>query len=153
VDPLGPEFERQLDGLGGPGSLSELVRLWPRVVGDAIARNTCPARITRDGSLRVHTSSSTWAFELAQLAPRIGERLREALGERAPRRLRFVPGPVPEGALDDSPASIAKPPPATAEQRRRAAELARSIGSPALRELVARAAAASLAAAASDRRF
>jgi predicted nucleic acid-binding Zn ribbon protein len=155
MEPLRPELERELRRLGGraSGALTELMRLWPQLVGAAIARNTCPARVGRDGTLHVHTSSSTWAFELTQLAPEIESRLRAGLGERAPARLRFAPGALPDGVGDDASGGSRPLPQATAEERARAAELTRSIEDSALRDLVARAAAASLAAAASDRRF
>ena len=45
-----------------------------------VAANAWPARIARDGTLHVNTSSSAWAFELGQLAPTILERLSEKLG-------------------------------------------------------------------------
>jgi predicted nucleic acid-binding Zn ribbon protein len=153
MEPLGPELDRELRRLGSSGALSELVRAWPRLVGEAIARNAFPARLTRDGTLRIHTSSSTWAFELTQLAAEIEARLREELGEQAPVRLRFVPGPLPSSTSGSVPEPASGRPSIGAEQRRQAAELARGIDDPALRELVARAAAASLAAAASGRRF
>src|SRR3712207_8602350 len=42
------------------------------------------ARVARDGTVHVHTSSSAWAFELTQLEGRV----REALADAAPPRDR-----------------------------------------------------------------
>ncbi|MGZ4337291.1 MAG: DUF721 domain-containing protein [Gaiellaceae bacterium] len=153
MEPLGPDLERQLDRLSGSRPLAELVRSWPGLVGEAIARNAWPARFGRDGTLYVHTSSSAWAFELTQLASQVCERLREGLGDGAPAQLRFRPGPLPEAPAGTSPHLSRRAPAISPEDRERAVELARGIEDGELRELVARAAAASLAAAASDRRF
>jgi hypothetical protein len=99
----------------------------------------------------VNASSSAWAFELTQLRESILERLRAELGGAAPKALRFVPGPLPEPDSPD-PATVEPPPPVpSAEQRAQAAEAASAIEDPQLRELVARAAAQSLATAASGR--
>jgi hypothetical protein len=120
-------------------------------VGEAIARNAWPARVARDGTLLVNTSSSAWAFELTQLRTTIADRLREELGDGAPRALRFAPGPLPEPATVDPATRAPRPPVPSEEQRAQAAEAAAAIEDPQLRELVARAAAVSLATAASGR--
>jgi hypothetical protein len=135
------------------GDLSTIVRVWTAAVGDTVARNACPARLARDGTLHVNTASATWAFELGSLAPTILEQLRNELGEAAPPALRFAPGPVPDPlgeALEDG-ASL--PPDIGPEDRAEASALAAGIEDERLREAVARAAAASLARARSDRSF
>ena len=141
---LAGSVARELERLGGPkaGSAGELVSVWPSAVGPAIARNAWPARYRRDGTLVVHTSSSAWAFELTQLEAT----LRERLGPLAPPRLAFVVGPVPESNETEPEASSSRPPVGRREQAL-GAEIARPIEDPELRELVARAAAASLARA------
>ena len=113
-------------------------RAWPDAVGDEVARNAWPARVARDGTLHVHTSSSAWAFELGQLAPKILERLRAALGDAAPTALRFAPGHLPEppptaGRGRSRPVRARSP-----EARREAAALAAAIADEELRERVAR---------------
>jgi hypothetical protein len=134
-----------------------VVRMWPRAVGDTIARNAWPARIGRDGTLHVSTISATWAFELGRLAPTILAQLGAELGAGAPTTLKFAPGAVPEAAGGPSAASLPRPPAPSAEQRAEADELVAGIENEELRRLVARAAAASLARArpgpADDRRF
>jgi len=97
----------------------------------------------------VNTSSSAWAFELTQLEATI----REKLGEHAPPKLRFVPGPLPEGLTTAEAASPPTAPEPSDDERVCAAELAAAIGDEKLRNLVARAAAASLAGSRDSRSF
>lgn len=155
MERIGDSVRRAAPGTSLPelGALAEITRVWPAAVGDAIARAAWPARIARDGTLHVAAASSTWAFELAGLAPQIVARLEEHLGKDAPRTLRFVPGPVPEPPAALPPAIPARGPEPTAAERAEAAGIAAAIGDEELRSTVARAAAASLARRRSDRRF
>ncbi len=134
-------------------ALTEVTRVWPAAVGDAIARCAWPSRIARDGTLHVATTSSTWAFELTALGPEIAERLREQLGAATPPAVRFAAGPVPEPPAPVPPESIAVGAQPTAAERSAAAEIAAGIEDETLRETVARAAAASLARRRSSRGF
>ena len=61
---IGDEVQRELSRFGPAEGMTEIVRAWPSVMGEQIARNAWPARISRDGKLHVATSSSAWAFEL-----------------------------------------------------------------------------------------
>ena len=157
MERIGREVERELGrrGDGETAAISRIVTSWPQAVGEAVARNAWPLRVGRDGTLHVATTSSTWAFELDRLAPEITERLAALLGDEAPAGLRFRPGPVPEpdrpqAGLDEAP----RPAPTTSpEVAAEAAEAASAITDPELRELVERAARASLAAARSGRPF
>ena len=72
---IGDGVKRELGRFGAAGAMAEVVEAWPALVGEQIARNAWPARIARDGTLHVATSSSAWAFELGQLAPELLERL------------------------------------------------------------------------------
>lgn len=130
-----------------------LARAWPAAVGPTVARNAWPAHVARDGTLHVNTVSSTWAFELARLAPTILEQLRAEIGSATPPALKFTPGPVPDPVAETAATRSATPPPPAAADRAEAAALAAAIEDPELRELVSRAAAASLARARSDRDF
>jgi predicted nucleic acid-binding Zn ribbon protein len=156
VERLGKDLARELSRFGG-GRLVELTRVvqvWPETVGETIAKNAWPARLARDGTLHVATTSSAWAFELAHLQADLLARLRPALGDDTPRGLRFAVGRVPEPGLDREAADARRPPPEPGpEHRAQAAQLAASVEDDDLRELVAKAAAASLARAVSDRRF
>jgi hypothetical protein len=153
MDRIEANVRRELDRFGPAGSIGRLVEVWPDAVGDAIARNSWPGRVARDGTLHVNTSSSAWAFELSQLRPTILERLRESAPEAAPKELRFAPGPLPEPAREEAVARVSTPPAVTSEVLDEAERLAAGIDDETLRKLVARAAAASLSKASADRRF
>jgi hypothetical protein len=141
---IGDEVARELARFGPAAGMTEIVRAWPAAVGEQIAQNAWPARLARDGKLHVATSSSAWAFELTQLEPKLLERLAEELGDVAPAGLRFAPGRLPERYdADASPGSKRGRSP-TAEEEKRAAELAGAIEDESLRKVVAKAAAASL---------
>jgi hypothetical protein len=157
MDRIGREVERELARGGSRDAipLTALTAAWPTVVGAAIARQAWPLRIARDGTLHVATASSTWAHELAFFSDEILERLRERLGPDTPTKIRCAVGPIPEAArLDEGrpeefPAVDDMPP----EVRSEAASAASAITDPELRELVARAARASLLRARSGRDF
>lgn len=155
MERIGKQVERNLVRAGGEAGaiLTEVTSVWSAVVGAGIARNAWPLRTSRDGTLHVATTSATWAFELDRMAPELVESLSEKLGERAPKQLRFRPGPVPEPGADARPRKVEEVPEATPEVMSAALSVASSIEDPELRELVARAARASLARARSDRGF
>ncbi len=152
---LGDEVRRSLQGAGVPdaGVLAAVTRAWPSAVGPGIAAAAWPARIGRDGTLHVHTTTSVWAFELDRMQDEILPRLAEAMeGEQAPPRLRFATGPVPSPAAATAPATAAPPAP-SAETRLEADRIAASVEDAELRQLVRRAAAASLSRPPHDRPF
>jgi len=144
--PIGDEVRRELSRFGPEAGLGEIVEAWPESVGVGIAANAWPARVSRDGNLHVSTSSSAWAFELTQLAPSILERLQERLGESAPAALRFAPGPLPEPGSEPVETSKRTVPMVSEADRAEGARIAATIENQDLREAVARAAEASLAA-------
>lgn len=154
MERLGDSARRLLaaSGVPDPGPLSAVADAWTATVGEAIARVAWPQRFARDGTLHVATVSATWAFELTRLAPEIHDRLRAALGDIAPAALRFATGPVPEAS---SQADVDRPTPPTvsAADLGDANRLAAGVADPGLRELIVRAASASLAAARADRSF
>ncbi len=145
MEPLGDELRRELGRFGPQAGIADAVAAWPEAVGQEIARNAWPARIQRDGTLVVHARDAIWAFELTHRASEIASRLPGA------PLLKVVPGPLPEPS-PEPPSTEERPPTATVEQARRAAGWASSIEDAELRGLVARAAGASLARAAADRR-
>jgi len=148
VDPLGDEVRKELGRFGPEGDIGRVVDAWPAAVGETIARNAWPARISRDGTLHVATRDSVWAFELGQQAGRI----RERLGGLAPPALRFAPGRLPEPGAPAEPEQPVKPRvEPDPDVRKLAATLASEIGDEELRGLVERAVAASLARAADNR--
>lgn len=146
---IGDAVERELARFGAVPGISPLVEAWPSAVGPEIARNAWPARLARDGSLRVHTKDSVWAFELAVRA----DEIRARLGELAPPRLVFVAGPLPEPRSEhrEEPATTGVVP--TAAHHACAASLVRGISDEDLRKIVAKTVALSLATAESGRSF
>jgi Dna[CI] antecedent, DciA len=163
MDRLETAIRRELGRFGsghgdrGDGDIVAIVRAWPEAVGETVARNAWPARLARDGTLHVNTLSSTWAFELGRLAETILEGLRQELGEATPPALKFSPGPVPESGAEELGTATAEASGVAPEHRAEGVRLAAGIEDDELRELVARAAAASLARAVdrppSDRSF
>jgi hypothetical protein len=145
MDPIGDELRSELARFGPQGGIGDTVAAWPEAVGAEIARHAWPARFTRDGTLLVNTRDAVWGFELTQRAAEISSRL------PTKPKLKFAPGPLPEATPVAADASVARPPEATLEQAHEAAEWASGIEDAELRELVARAARASLARAAVER--
>ena len=151
MERIGDTVRSELGRFGTTGEMTDLVAAWPQAVGETVARNAWPARLSRDRTLHVNASSSAWAFELQQLESEISGRLQEVLGGAAPSKLRFVPGPIPEVVPTDEERRVTPLPEATLEQVREARALAASIESEDLRKSVEKAARASLARAADDR--
>ena len=157
MDRIGDHIEHELARSGSRDAipLSEITSAWPSLVGAAVARNAWPLRMSRDGTLHVATASATWAHELDLLQETILDAFRTRLGERAPVRLRFAAGPIPEPPADSettdtpSPEPIDVPPEIASEAAAAAAE----IDDEELRDLVSRAARASLLRVRSGRPF
>ena len=146
-EPLEPTVRRELGRLGPAAAIGDAAERWAGAVGPAIAANASPARIGRDGTLHVATSSSAWAFELTQLADEIVARLRAAVGDAAPRRIRFAVGRVVEADRGSATSVSQRVPEVRREDAAAAERIAAAIEDFELRALVARAAAASLARA------
>jgi hypothetical protein len=147
MERIGDAVRSELGRFGTAGPMADLVKLWPQVVGGTIAANAWPARLSRDGVLHVNTSSSAWAFELGHLEREI----RARLGEQAPARFRFAPGPLPDLVPKASKRPQEALPEPTEEQVERARGWAAEIDSEELRKTVEKAARASLARAATGR--
>ncbi|HEV8601818.1 MAG TPA: DUF721 domain-containing protein [Gaiellaceae bacterium] len=142
---IGDHVQGELARFGPAAGMTEIVRAWPAALGEQIALNAWPARLARDGTLHVATSSSAWAFELAQLEPKLRERLREELGEATPARVRFAPGKLPEPPAEGGPTSARSTRDPTEKDLELAESMAAEIEDESLRKIVAKAAAASLA--------
>jgi predicted nucleic acid-binding Zn ribbon protein len=90
---LGGAIQELLARLDANGrfDLVRLIRVWPEVVGNPIARRT------EVNGLKFHTavikvSGAMWIQELTLLKVQILDRLRTALGDDAVRDLRFIQG-------------------------------------------------------------
>jgi hypothetical protein len=144
MERIGSDVERELGRFDGAGAMPRIVAAWPTAVGGEVARNAWPARVARDGTLHVNTSSSVWAFELGHLAPRILERLVAELGAQAPKALRFAQGHLPEPAAETTPKAVRTSVEPDPEALAAAASLTASIDDEELRKTVERAAALGL---------
>ena len=148
MDRIGNQIERELSRSGSRDAvpLRAITAAWPGVVGDTVARNAWPLRLARDGTLHVATASATWAHELDLLQEAVLDRLRARLGGVTPSRLRFAAGPIPEppAVLEDASSQSQVPTEAPPEIESEAAAAVAEIDDEELRELVARAARASL---------
>jgi hypothetical protein len=149
MDRVGDAVSRELSRFGPAAGMAPIVEAWPAAVGEVIARNAWPARLARDGTLHVNTTDSIWAFELKSRA----EEIRARLGEHAPARLAFAPGPIPELSEPGSGEASKEPPKPSPEDVAQADSLVRVIRDEDLRKVVAKAAALSLAKATDDRLF
>ncbi len=155
MERLGDEVRRSLQSAGVPdaGVLAAVTRAWPAAVGPGIAAAAWPARIGRDGTLHVHTTTSVWAFELDRMQDEILPRLTETMeGEPPPNRLRFAVGPVPAAAAPEAVEATDAPVPSP-EAELEADRIAASVEDAELRRLVRRAATASLSRPPHDRPF
>jgi hypothetical protein len=115
-------------------------------VGAAAAAHSTPLRRTRAGVLTVACSDAAWAHELRMRGHELLPRLAEACPGAEVAGLRFVV--ADHVAREETPAAAPPPvPPAPTEAQRAAARAAAAdLGDERLRDLIARAAAASAAA-------
>jgi hypothetical protein len=156
MDRIGDEVSRTLARSGSRDALplARITAAWPSAVGPAVARRAWPLRIARDGTLHVATASATWSHELDLLGGEILAQLRARVGDDAPAKLRFAAGPIPEPPPAEEPgADVEREADVSPEIESEARSAVAAIDDPELRELVARAARASLGKARSGRRF
>jgi len=100
--PLTSGLARRLFGAVPERALALLRAAWPRAVGPDLARRTEVVAL-EGATLRIRVPDARWRKELHRMQPAILARLREIIGEMAPRRLGFMEGPV-------APATGAAPP-------------------------------------------
>jgi len=68
--------------------LASLQSVWGELIGERIAAVAQPVS-ERGGEVTIECSDSVWAQELDLMQGQLLERVRERLGERAPKSLRF----------------------------------------------------------------
>ncbi len=141
MESLGRNVRLELSRFGPQEGLAEIVEAWTAAVGENVARNAWPAQLGRDGTLRVHTTDSIWAFELGHRAVELAERL-------GVPKVAFVPGALPTATTEPPPVHVPAPTPAEAAE---AASVADAIESEELRDSVRRAVMLGLAPHRSDR--
>ncbi len=93
--PLTSLLAQELQGLGLAERLREadIWRLWPEVVGQAVACRAQPLRII-NGTLTVAVSSGPWMQELTFLKEMMKEKLNERLGSEVVRTIILKSGKV-----------------------------------------------------------
>jgi predicted nucleic acid-binding Zn ribbon protein len=68
--------------------LAAVQAVWGEVVGDRLAAAAQPVS-ERDGAVTIECADPVWAQELDLMQEQLEGRLRERLGEQAPKQLRF----------------------------------------------------------------
>jgi predicted nucleic acid-binding Zn ribbon protein len=86
--PAGSALRAALERAAPKTPLAALQAAWGEAVGERIAAVTSPVS-ERGGEVTVSCSDSVWAQELDLMQAQLLERLRDRLGERAPKSLRF----------------------------------------------------------------
>ena len=140
-------FRRRAGGGSGAGAETAAAALaWADVVGRAAADHSVPVRRSRAGVLTIACSSASWAHELSARRAELAARLAERCPDAGVSTLRFA---VADHAVRAAPSAPARGSAARRSEARRSGTPPppppTGIGEPALRELVARAAAASAA--------
>lgn len=85
--PVAIALEHLTDSLAPATLLAEVQRAWPEAAGAAFTGSSEPVS-ERDGVVTVACVSAVWAQELDLLSERVIERLNDALGRPAVRKLR-----------------------------------------------------------------
>lgn len=100
--PLSGLVQESLVGLGLAGRLreAEIWRIWPDVVGEALASRAQPVRII-NGTLTVAVSSAPWMQELRFMTSMMKEKLNICLGDEVVREIVLKAGRV-----DKPPAEV-----------------------------------------------
>ena len=86
--PAAAGLRAALDRAAPKTPLAALQVAWAETVGERIAAVAQPVS-ERGGEVQVSCADSVWAQELDLMQGQLLERLRDRLGERAPKSLRF----------------------------------------------------------------
>jgi len=98
---LDASVARRLFGSVPARTLALVRAAWTRAVGPDLARRTEVVALEA-ATLRVRVPDARWRKELHRMQPDILARLREIVGDLAPRRLGFMEGPVAVAEPRDS---------------------------------------------------
>lgn len=138
-------FRRRSGAPASGGAVGRLAAAWPTVVGAPVAAHSVPVRCTRAGVLSVACSDAGWAHELSARRDDLLAKLVEACPGAGLTGIRFA---VADHAFGGAAPATAAPPLAPTPTRADRAvgdAIAEGLSDPRVRELVARAAAASAA--------
>jgi predicted nucleic acid-binding Zn ribbon protein len=86
--PAGEAFRVARDRAAPKTGLAAVQAAWAEALGERLAEVAQPVS-ERTGTLTVECADGVWAQELDLMQEQLLERLREALGERAPETLKF----------------------------------------------------------------
>jgi predicted nucleic acid-binding Zn ribbon protein len=86
--PAGEAFRVARDRAAPKTGLAAVQAAWNGALGERLAEVATPVS-ERAGTLTVECADGVWAQELDLMQEQLLERLREALGERAPKALKF----------------------------------------------------------------
>ena len=86
--PAANAFQAALRQAAPETPLAAVQAAWSSAVGDHLASFASPVS-ERDGTLTIECADGVWAQELDLMQESLLEQLRRALGEQAPRALRF----------------------------------------------------------------
>jgi predicted nucleic acid-binding Zn ribbon protein len=86
--PAAGAFKAALDRVAPKTPLAAVQAAWADTVGEQLAAVATPVS-ERDGTVTIECADAVWAQELDLMQNALLERLRSAVGERAPRDLRF----------------------------------------------------------------
>jgi hypothetical protein len=94
-------MQENLVGLGLAERLreAEIWRIWPDVVGAALAARACPVRII-NGTLTVAVSSAPWMQELRFMTAMMKEKLNSCLGTEVVREIVLKAGRVDQPPVE-----------------------------------------------------
>lgn len=100
--PLAGLIQESLRGLGLAERLreAEIWRVWPEVVGAAVANRAQPLRII-NGTLTVAVSSAPWIQELRFMTGMMREKLNEKLGGEVVREIVLKAGKIQKTVTND----------------------------------------------------
>lgn len=86
--PAAGAFQAALQRVAPQTHLATLQAAWATTVGEQLARVATPVS-ERDGTVTIECADAVWAQELDLMQETLLERLRSAVGEQAPKALRF----------------------------------------------------------------
>jgi predicted nucleic acid-binding Zn ribbon protein len=86
--PAGEAFRVARERVAPKTGLGAVQAVWAEALGERLAEVATPVS-ERSGTLTVECVDGVWAQELDLMQKQLLERLREALGERAPQALKF----------------------------------------------------------------
>lgn len=89
--PAAGAFQAALRGVAPQTPLASIQATWAAAVGARLAAVATPVS-EREGTLTIECADAVWAQELDLMQETLLQRLRDEVGEQAPRALRFRVG-------------------------------------------------------------